>query len=47
MTALSDHPEFTEFLVTAGIDSISLTPDSLLGVAQRLASPGESATRRS
>jgi pyruvate,water dikinase len=40
----SDHPDFAEFLVEAGIDSISLTPDSLLGVAQRLASPGISET---
>jgi pyruvate,water dikinase len=43
----SDHPEFAEFLMTAGIDSISLTPDSLLGVAQRLASSGVPATPRS
>ncbi|HXV37900.1 MAG TPA: phosphoenolpyruvate synthase, partial [Myxococcota bacterium] len=35
--APSDHPEFAAFLVQAGIDSISLTPDSLPGVIQRLA----------
>jgi pyruvate, water dikinase len=28
----SDHPEFAEFLVEAGIDSISVTPDSFLKV---------------
>ncbi len=28
--APSDYPEFAQFLVAAGIDSISLTPDSLL-----------------
>jgi len=35
--APSDHPDFAEFLVEAGIDSISLTPDSLPGVLKRLA----------
>ena len=35
--APSDHPEFAEFLVGLGIDSISLTPDSLPGVVRRLA----------
>ncbi len=35
--APSDHPEFAEFLVEAGIDSISLNPDSVIGVIQRLA----------
>jgi len=35
--APSDHPEFAEFLTGIGIDSISLTPDSLPGVARRLA----------
>jgi pyruvate, water dikinase len=34
--APSDHPDFAEFLVGLGIDSISLTPDALLGVASRL-----------
>ncbi len=34
--APSDHPEFAQFLVEQGIDSISLNPDSLPGVAQRL-----------
>ncbi len=35
--APSDHPDFARFLVDAGIDSISLTPDSLPGVLKRLA----------
>jgi pyruvate,water dikinase len=35
--APSDHPEFAEFLVNAGIDSISLNPDSVVGVIHRLA----------
>jgi pyruvate,water dikinase len=35
--APSDHPEFAEWLVSVGIDSISLTPDSLPAVARRLA----------
>ncbi len=35
--APSDHPDFAEWLATLGIDSISLTPDSLLEVARRLA----------
>ncbi len=34
--APSDHPEFAEFLVRAGIDSISLNPDSVVGVIKRL-----------
>ncbi len=33
----SDHPDFAEFLVKAGIDSISLNPDSLIDVRQRIA----------
>jgi pyruvate,water dikinase len=34
--APSDHPDFAEFLAGLGIDSISLTPDSLPGVARRI-----------
>ncbi|MBK8575280.1 MAG: phosphoenolpyruvate synthase [Elusimicrobia bacterium] len=34
--APSDHPDFAEFLVKAGIDSISLNPDSVVGVIKRL-----------
>ncbi len=35
--APSDHPDFAEFLAEIGIDSMSLTPDSLPEVARRLA----------
>ena len=35
--APSDHLGFAELLVDAGIDSISLNPDSVLAVRQRLA----------
>jgi pyruvate,water dikinase len=35
--APSDFPDFAEFLVEQGIDSISLTPDSLLRTAERVA----------
>src|SRR5439155_25073638 len=35
--APSDHPEFARFLVEAGIDSISVTPDSFVGVKQQVA----------
>jgi pyruvate,water dikinase len=34
--APSDYPEFAEFLVEAGIDSISLNPDSVITVIERL-----------
>jgi pyruvate,water dikinase len=34
--APSDYPGFAEFLVEAGIDSISLNPDSVIGVRRRL-----------
>ncbi|MEE4165683.1 MAG: phosphoenolpyruvate synthase [Desulfocapsaceae bacterium] len=33
----SDYPDFAEFLVGAGIDSISLNPDSVISVKQQLA----------
>ncbi|WP_193212684.1 phosphoenolpyruvate synthase [Luteolibacter marinus] len=37
----SDHPDFAEFLVGLGIDSISLNPDSVVKVTRHLASiPG-------
>jgi pyruvate,water dikinase len=39
--APSDYPEFAEFLVGCGIDSISLNPDSVVGVIQRLAAMEE------
>ena len=35
--APSDRPEFAEFLVRAGIDSLSVTPDSFLGVKRGVA----------
>ncbi|MBI1365589.1 MAG: phosphoenolpyruvate synthase [Alphaproteobacteria bacterium] len=35
--APSDHPEFAEFLVECGIDSISVSPDSFLSVKRRVA----------
>ncbi len=37
--APSDYPEFARFLVECGIDSISLNPDSVLDVIQKLSSP--------
>jgi pyruvate, water dikinase len=35
--APSDHPEFAEFLVDCGIDSMSLSPDSFIAVKRRIA----------
>ncbi len=35
--APSDHPDFAAFLVEKGIDSISLNPDSIIGVKKRVA----------
>ena len=35
--APSDYPEFAAFLVEAGIDSISLNPDSVVAVKQDVA----------
>jgi pyruvate,water dikinase len=35
--APSDYPEFAEYLAGLGIDSMSLNPDALVGVATRLA----------
>jgi pyruvate,water dikinase len=35
--APSDYPEFAEFLVKEGIDSISLNPDSVLSTKKRIA----------
>ncbi len=40
--APSNYPEFAEWLASVGIDSMSLSPDSLPGVAARLSgAPGE------
>ncbi|KAI5462013.1 hypothetical protein BGZ63DRAFT_506812 [Mariannaea sp. PMI_226] len=36
--APSDHPEFAKFLVRAGIDSISVSPDSFIAVKRHAAS---------
>jgi pyruvate,water dikinase len=38
--APSDYPDFAEYLAGLGIDSISLNPDALLGVASRLSRGG-------
>ena len=35
--APSDHPEFAEFLVECGIDSMSLSPDRFVAVKRRVA----------
>lgn len=35
--APSDYPEFAAFLVKAGIDSISLNPDSVIIIKKRIA----------
>jgi pyruvate,water dikinase len=35
--APSDHPEFASFLVKAGIDTISVNPDSVLAVIEKVA----------
>jgi pyruvate,water dikinase len=42
--APSDHPEFAEFLVECGIDSISVVPDSFISVKKHVA---EAESRRS
>jgi pyruvate, water dikinase len=34
--APSNHPEFAEFLVECGIDSVSVTPDSFLSVKRHI-----------
>jgi pyruvate,water dikinase len=35
--APSDHPEFAEFLVSCGIDSIFVSPDSFVAVKRKVA----------
>jgi pyruvate,water dikinase len=35
--APSDYPDFAEFLVSCGIDSISLNPDSVIKVIRQVA----------
>jgi len=39
--APSDRPEFAQFLVEAGIDSVSVTPDSFFGVKEYIAGAEE------
>ncbi len=34
--APSDHPEFAKFLVSAGINSISVSPDSFVAVVKHV-----------
>ncbi len=43
--APSDHAGFAEFLVESGIDSMSLNPDSVIGVTQRVAAAEARAAR--
>lgn len=43
--APSDHPEFAEFLVNCGIDSISLNPDSVAKASKYIASAEKNALR--
>lgn len=43
--APSDYPEFAEYLVQEGIDSIALNPDSILGVMPRIAEAEERLAR--
>ncbi len=43
--APSDHPEFAEFLVECGIDSMSVSPDSFVAVKHRVAAAEESAAK--
>jgi len=44
--APSDHPEFADFLVDCGIDSISVSPDSFLAVKKRVAKTESDAKAR-
>jgi pyruvate,water dikinase len=44
--APSDHPEFTEFLVAHGIDSISVTPDTFLEVKEHVARAEQARDRK-
>ena len=44
--APSDHPEFAEFLVDCGIDSISVSPDSFIAVKQKVAAAEAGAKQR-
>jgi pyruvate,water dikinase len=44
--APSDNPAYAAFLVEAGIDSVSVSPDSLIGVKRRVASAEKRRARR-
>jgi pyruvate, water dikinase len=44
--APSDHPDFAEFLVRCGIDSMSVSPDSFLAVKQHVAAAERDKARR-
>jgi pyruvate, water dikinase len=44
--APSDYPEFAQFLVEQGIDSISLNPDSLVRTIPRIVEAEQRAGRR-
>jgi pyruvate, water dikinase len=44
--APSDHPEFADFLVSCGIDSISVSPDSFVAVKRRVAAAEQGRKRR-
>ncbi|PPJ45000.1 phosphoenolpyruvate synthase [Rhizobium sp. KAs_5_22] len=44
--APSDHPEFAEFLVECGIDSMSVSPDSFIAVKQIVAEAEKTKTDR-
>jgi pyruvate,water dikinase len=44
--APSDHPDFAEFLVDAGIDSISVNPDSVLEVARTVGEAEKKADKK-
>ncbi|WP_042301649.1 phosphoenolpyruvate synthase [Paraburkholderia kururiensis] len=44
--APSDHPEFAEFLVACGIDSMSVSPDSFIAVKRRVAAAESAASNK-
>ena len=44
--APSDYPEFAEFLVECGIDSISLTPDTVIKTTMRILSKEKSLKKK-
>jgi pyruvate,water dikinase len=45
--APSDHPEFAEFLVGCGIDSISVSPDSFVSVRKHVANAEKAGASKS